>query len=114
MRYLIGLTVALALIGLGSRFSSQAALLDRDIRQVLIQEQRAGSLPPDLQEANFLIADLLEMDGREGEWHLPGELYQRLLIGRRLSVSAHIWSPLVVVGCLAIAALVGRATKSKR
>jgi hypothetical protein len=112
MRYLIASTIAMAVIGVALRFSHQAALAEQDVRLALVRQQQTGSLPPELQRADIQTANLLELLGGD-EIRLPTPLHQRLKIGRHLSAFAPLWMPLVVAGCLATAAAIGRLAKPK-
>lgn len=104
MRYVIALVVAALLIGGGFLFAHQTEhSLEKLIRDGLRKQKEAGSLPPELQNVDPDAAKLPDF-----QMQLPAAWETRLKMSFMLREWWYIWAPLTVVGCLAVAALVGR------
>jgi hypothetical protein len=113
MRYVVALVVAALLIGGVVLYIRQTdRVLEQAIRQALMKQQQAGTLPPELQGVDLQTVNLKEMGGFQ--MSLPVGLEQRLKLSLMLTDFWYVWGPLVVVICLGAASLVGFATKPEK
>src|SRR4051812_8312896 len=104
MRYGVALLVAVLVIATGGLFAWLTIReVEGELRNSLRRQQEAGELPPELQGV-----DIESVDIRQFAMKLPPEQEGRLALAQGLAGLWYIWAPLVVILCLAVAALVGR------
>jgi hypothetical protein len=113
MRYIIALVVAALLIGgvvLYIRNTDRA--IEQAIRQALLNQKLAGTLPPELQGIDPQTADLSKL-GDFG-MKLPAALEHRLQLTYYLTDFWYIWAPLIVLVCMGAAVLFGIMSKAQK
>jgi hypothetical protein len=108
MRYAVALVVAAAITGCLIFYVRRTdRVIEQAIRQMLAKQQQAGTLPPELQDIDPRTADL----GKLGDFQtsLPRGIERRVKLSYWLAGYWFVWVPLVVVLCLGVASMVGRA-----
>lgn len=113
MRYIIATVVSAVLIGGVVLYIRQTKqILEQTMRQALLKQQLAGTLPPELQGVDIQTADLSKL----GDFaiQLPSALHRRIQVTMALTDWWYIWGTLVLIACFGSAALFGLATKRQK
>jgi hypothetical protein len=113
MRYVIALIAAGLIIGGVTFYIRQTdRSIEQAMRQALLRQQQAGTLPPEFQGVDLQSADLRQF----GDFaiKLPEALEKRLQLTMFLSDYWYIWGPLTVILCLGAASLFGLVAKPEK
>ena len=110
MRYIVAVIVAGLLVAGGILFVRQTYRgVEQEIRQSLLREKQAGTLPPEFQNVDIESGKLPDM-----QISLPAGLDWRIKVSMWLEDFWHILAPLTVAICLAVAFLLGRKGMENR
>jgi hypothetical protein len=113
MWYVLASVAAASLIGGAILYIRQTdGVLKQALRQSLLKQQQAGTLPPELQGLDLQTVDL----GKFGDFQmqLPAAVETRLKLSYLLADYWYVWGPMVVVLCFGMAALFGSVTRPEK
>ena len=95
MRYAIALIVAALIIGGVVIYIRQTdRAVEQAMRQALLKNQQAGTLPPELQGIDPQTADLSQLGAFQMQ--LPAAVERRLKVSYALTDYWYVWTTLVV------------------